>query len=197
MSQKSPGCFAGILMAIVCAIGWVIYNSGAMWYVICGVVFVIVAVFAVMMRGARRKELEKRIRRLSAEIDKHNEMIRHGKTVTTRLNHCSQAIELLKQIQELDPSDSICKDSAGTLLEFRHFSNTIPIQDAMQRAEKAVFKGKNREALNCLLDAIFHCEKEKLTDKDVDGILAPESGAPITIEYLKSKATALGWTPNR
>lgn len=194
-SRSSTG-FLHLVFAIVAIALVVTY-----WKLAIGV-FVAWLVFAAIWASRKEARKEKLARlthaaKLGERVSKHLDMVNNGKTLSTRLNNCVKAIELLKEIAALDPNSEAVGGQSELLPQLQATKKVLPIVNALEKVEKAEFKGQKKLALNGILDALFQCQKDSITDADFTtvGLTTGPDGQLVTLGYLSQKAKGLGWTP--
>lgn len=192
-TRGTGGLFSGIvnLFLIFLVIGLLVT-----YWQIAILVFILWIALMVYL-SVRKKQLAQlaKASKLVKTIQKHTDMIENGKTLNTKLNNCDKAIALLEEVAILDPNEKVIQNRTEMLSRINSAKKVLPIMDALQKVEKAEFKGQKKPALNAILDALFQCREANVTDSDFEIInLTNESdGKLVTIEYLTQKAKDLGW----
>jgi len=115
-------------------------------------------------------------------------------TIPARVNNCEKAIKLLNKIYLLDPKGKVVKNRNELFKKLVSAKKVIPVAKSVEKYERYVFKGQTKQALNTLLDAIYHCNQAGISDNDFTEInFRDNTGHLITLHDLKKKATDLGW----
>ena len=148
-------------------------------------------------RDRRRKEHVRLVRatQLSHQLEKKAKMIESGKTLATRLNNCTQAIELLKEIAVYDPKQEVLQNRMELIEQIESIQKVLPVLESLEKADRYKFKGQNKKALDAYLDALYNCRKDNVRDRDFK--LADLSGyvtlGLVSTSQIEDQARALGW----
>lgn len=125
----------------------------------------------------------------------HSLKDRHNTTPARQRRECDQAIELLKQIKQADPHETVIKNSTELISTLQSIKKTTPLLAPLKRAELAEFKGKTKQVLSACLDLLFLCETEQITNQDLrrSDLHFNRSGKSLSIGLLREKCRSLGW----
>ncbi len=146
--------------------------------------------------AAAKREKIQELQSLSVKVDKHLDMVNNGKILPARINNADKAIDLLHQIHALDPDQKLSEHNAISLIgDLQSIKVTIPVERHLEKAAKAKFKGSNKMELNALLDALYHCETEGVTDDDFQRseTQTSYSNGIVSLSEIKARAKKLGW----
>ena len=133
--------------------------------------------------------------KLAIKVHKAIGKVNNGSTVSTRINNCRIAIKLLFEIAEFDPKCKVVTNRHELLSMLRSAKKVIPIEKSIDKYEKSIFKGHEKQALNALLDAIYYCNQNGISNNDFRNMQSRDNTeTPITLNYLETRAKGLGWT---
>lgn len=197
-NSSDVGGYLGITVAII--IGALTFALTQRF--ILSLVFAIVAAIIVeIIKSDLKRKTQKKIKvdievsKISQQIQKYIDLIKNGKTLSTRENNCTKAIVLLKKLKRLQLDKNqvlITSDVMETLIVTQR---VLPVGDLLLKAEKAEFKGQNKKAIDFYLDILYKFKKGQISDSDFSSIqlMDENTGKIITRNHIKYAAEALGW----
>ena len=102
-----------------------------------------------------------------------------------------------RRVIAIDTNEEVIENRTEILTRLKAAKKVLPIMNALDKAEKAEFKGQKKSALNAVLDALFQCREDNVTNSDFARIdlRGKPDGQLVTVEYLTQKAKDLGWNP--
>jgi hypothetical protein len=192
--KDEGGCISAVLLLVT--IGLIFTYPRAA--ILSGIAIVVV-MFLYFWADAGSKERKAKIadiQTLSNKLQKHLEMVNNGKTIPARINNCDKAIEILEEIQALDPDQKLTQHNSESLIsDLLSVKKTIPVEKLLEKASKAQFKGSQKLEQNALVDALYHCKTEGLADRDFSRAetVDPDTGKIVTIATIENRARSLGW----
>ena len=193
-NSKHGGCFIvsliqGIIALLAIALFIVYWQVGILllfiWFIIC--------IFWCNFEENRKNLVQ--AEGMCLKLQRHIDLVHDSKTLSARLNNCNKSVSLLKEIMLLDPKGKVLLNATDMLNYLSSLERVMPVGDIIEKAERAEFKGQNKRALNYYLDAIFHCQKNNLSDNDFINadIRDVDSDDVISLDYLTEKARYNGW----
>jgi len=180
--------FSGIFMLVLISL------SITYWKVFVPILVLLVLLYFFKQENEAERQKKEQALRLTHKLKKYTDKIENLKTHPAKLNNVLHALDLIREIAVLDPKQKVLRNRLETTQKLTAMERIIPIDVALEKAEKAEFKGKKEQALDAVLDALYICDNEDISDADFELVgFTHKSGTAITVEFLRKKAESLGW----
>ncbi len=190
--KEMLSCFAFIIIGIFVILGLVLQNIA-----ITIPIIIIIIVITIWRKKCKKKQARLyEASQLGLKAAKYVDNINNLKTTQLRLNNIPPALELINQIKFLDPNGEIIDNIDSIICQLAALEKTLPVEDFLEKSEKAKFKNNKKAQLNYLLEAIYLCRQVGITNNDFKINNRTEinnNQQIITIESIEDKAKVLGW----
>ena len=178
------------ILTVICAIEY--------WQITVAIVVILTIIILIAKSFSSNKVDKKLVYQSIKELQSYVEKVNRLKTSKGRLQNIDAALKIIDELEELDPSSEILLSRKETKTMLIAYKSMIPINEALSKYDKAMFKGQNKQALDALLDVLYIIHKEGTTnDMFKYSDHKDDSKNQLTIEFLHSKAKSLGWDGNQ
>ncbi|MEQ9464274.1 MAG: hypothetical protein RJQ10_11495 [Haliea sp.] len=144
-----------------------------------------------------RAEQVVEVGRLAEQVQNSLAKMETAKTLASRVNHTSRALEHL----ELAFFYPVCTDVISNAHEIRDrlkaMIRVFPVIDLVEKSYRQRFKGKSAAELSALQDALYEIGMKGITNVEIEQAqIYPEgTGEIVTIESIQDRCRKLGWEP--
>src|SRR5690606_12526509 len=121
------------------------------------------------------------------------------KSSTAKINNCKKALARLRQAEEYPECREVITNYDELKDRLISIPKVLPVVDAVEKAYRFRFKGKDSSELNALKDALYEIMQKNVTNHDfVQAMVFPEAtGEILTIEGIRDRCKELGWEPSQ
>jgi len=149
---------------------------------------------AICAANSEEKELA---RALGKEAQQHIHRINPHQPLEISQGECALAIERLQELKNRDSCERVVANAEETLNQLLAIQKTLEIGYFLRDIEYATFHGNVEQLRTIYVDVVFLCHCNQISDQEIKlaGLRDNQIGENITLDYLISKATDLGWNP--
>lgn len=160
--------------------------------IICIVVWIVVVWKQSMEEYDRKKDKIKEVQleQYYRIIKGSFKIVQESKVLNTRLSRCDIILGKCDQVLAIKPDDT---NIIGLKNEISILKKVLPVEDAEMKADKYEFKQQWKKALDHYQDALYHIERDHITQEDFDkaGLVTSATKEPLTMQYIKDKIISL------